>query len=142
MKKFLKVKKKKPEKQKNLNWIKDMDKIRAILDRVTSLFYWHGAVAHTVKDLPAMQETRVQSLGWEDLLEKGMAIPFSILVWRIHGQRSLVGNNPWDHKESETTERPIHTHNLLAPLDSYSPHLPKAGESTTTIENCQVSSSP
>jgi len=60
-----------------------MDKICAILDRLTSLFYWHRAVAHTVKDLPAVQETRVQSLGWEDLLEKGMAIPFSILVWRI-----------------------------------------------------------
>ena len=36
-----------------------------------------------VKDLPAMQETQIQSLGWEDLLEKGMAIHFSILAWRI-----------------------------------------------------------
>ena len=60
-----------------------MDKICAILDRLTSLFYWHGAVAHTVKDLPAMQETRVQSLGWEDLLEKEMATYSSILAWRI-----------------------------------------------------------
>ena len=36
-----------------------------------------------VKNLPAMQETQVQSLGWEDPLEKGVAIPSSILAWRI-----------------------------------------------------------
>ena len=36
-----------------------------------------------VKNLPAMQETQVRSLGWEDLLEKGMAIHSSILAWKI-----------------------------------------------------------
>ena len=36
-----------------------------------------------VKNLPAMQETRVRSLGWEDSLEEGMEIPFSILAWRM-----------------------------------------------------------
>ena len=36
-----------------------------------------------IKNLPALQETSVQSLGWEDPLEKGMATHFSILVWRI-----------------------------------------------------------
>ena len=36
-----------------------------------------------VKNLPAMQETRVQSLGWEEPLEKGMATQSSILAWRI-----------------------------------------------------------
>ena len=36
-----------------------------------------------VKNLPAMQETWVQSLGWEDPLEKGMATCSSILAWRI-----------------------------------------------------------
>ena len=40
-------------------------------------------VAQLVKNLPAMQETWVQSLGWEDPLEKGKATHFSILVWRI-----------------------------------------------------------
>ena len=39
--------------------------------------------AQTVKNLPAMPETWVQSLGQEDPLEKGMATHFSILVWRI-----------------------------------------------------------
>ena len=40
-------------------------------------------VAQSVKDLPAMQETQVQSLGGEDPLEKGMATHSSILAWRI-----------------------------------------------------------
>ena len=49
-----------------------------------------------------MQETRVQSLGQEDTLEKGMATHSSILA---HGQRSLVSYSPWGHKESDMTER-------------------------------------
>ena len=40
-------------------------------------------VAQTVKDLSAMQETRVRSLGWEDPLEKEMAAHSSILAWKI-----------------------------------------------------------
>jgi len=45
-----------------------------------------------VKYLPAMQETWVRSLGWEDPLEKGIATHSSILAWRIPGtERSLVG---------------------------------------------------
>ena len=40
-------------------------------------------VAQMVKDLPAMQETWVQSLGWEGPLEQGMATHSSILAWRI-----------------------------------------------------------
>ena len=40
-------------------------------------------MAQTVKNLPVMQETQVSSLGWEDLLEKGMATHSSILAWRI-----------------------------------------------------------
>ena len=40
-------------------------------------------LAQMVKRLPTMHETRVPSLGWEDLLEKGMATHSSILAWRI-----------------------------------------------------------
>ena len=47
---------------------------------------------------------RVQSLDQEDPLEEGMAVQSSILAWRIHRQRSLVGYSPWGHKESDTTE--------------------------------------
>ena len=50
---------------------------RALSLEVTSL------VAQTVKSLPAVQETWVQSLGWEDPLEKEMATHSSILAWRI-----------------------------------------------------------
>ena len=44
---------------------------------------WASLVAQIVKNLPTMQETQVQSLGQEDLLEKGMATHSSILAWRI-----------------------------------------------------------
>ena len=57
-------------------------------------------VAQTVKNPLAMWETWVQSLGWEDPLEKGKATHSSILAWRIHGRYS-----PWSHKESDTTEQ-------------------------------------
>ena len=40
-------------------------------------------MAQVVKNLPAMQETQIQSLGWEDPLKKGMATCSSILAWRI-----------------------------------------------------------
>ena len=40
-------------------------------------------VAQSVKSLPAVQETQVRFLGWEDLLEKGKAAHFSILAWEI-----------------------------------------------------------
>ena len=44
---------------------------------------WASLVAHLVKNQPAMQETWVRSLGWEDPLEKEMATHYSILAWRI-----------------------------------------------------------
>ena len=44
-----------------------------------------------VKNPPAMQETQVQSLGWEDPLERGMATHSSILAWRIPGTEEPGG---------------------------------------------------
>ena len=46
-------------------------------------YSWASLVAQTLKNPPAMQETWVRSLGWEDLLEQGMATHSSILAWRI-----------------------------------------------------------
>ena len=46
---------------------------------------WASLVAQLVKNLPAMKETWVRSLGWEDPLEKGKATHSSILAWRIPG---------------------------------------------------------
>ena len=62
-------------------------------------------VAQTVKRLSTMQETRVQSLGQEDPLEKEMATHSSTIAGKSHGQKGLVGYIPWGHKESDTTER-------------------------------------
>ena len=60
-------------------------------------------VAQMVKNLPAMQETWVQSLGQEDSLEKEISTPV-FLTGKFHGQRSLVCYSPWGHKDSDMTE--------------------------------------
>ena len=60
------------------------------------------------QELPAMQKTWVQSLGWEDIPEKGMAIHSSILAWRILWTEEpgrLQGYNPRGNKRSDMTER-------------------------------------
>ena len=60
-----------------------------------------------VKKLPAMQvsqQTQIQSLGWEDPLEEGMATPPVCLPGEPHGLRSLEGYSPWSCKESDMTE--------------------------------------
>ena len=58
-------------------------------------YSWAPLVSQLVKNLPAMKETWVQSLGREDYLEKGKATHSSILAWRIS----------WTRKESDTTEQ-------------------------------------
>ena len=55
-------------------------------------------MAQLVKNPPAVWETWVQSLGWEDPLEMGKATHSSILPWRIL-------YSPWGHKELDTTEQ-------------------------------------
>ena len=62
-------------------------------------------VAQVVKHLLAMGVTWVQSLGWEDLLEKGMATHSSTHAWKIPYQLPLAGYSPWCRKESDTTEQ-------------------------------------
>ena len=61
-----------------------------------------------VKNLPAMQETWVQSWGQEDPLEKRMVTHSSILAWQSHGKRDLVGYSLWGRRESDT-EKLTHT---------------------------------
>ena len=53
--------------------------------------FWASLVAQMVKNLSIMRKTWVQSLGWEDLLEKGMATHYSMLTWRI----------PWTEEPGE-----------------------------------------
>ena len=66
---------------------------------------WASLVAQMVMNLLAMQETRIRSLDQEEPLEQGMVPTPVFLPGEFQGQRSLVGYSPWDHKESDTTER-------------------------------------
>ena len=52
-------------------------------------YSWASLVAQMVKNLPAMQETWVQSLGWEDALEEDVVTHSSILTWRIPMDRAI-----------------------------------------------------
>ena len=64
----------------------------------------HSLVAQKVKNLPAVQETQVRSLGWEDALVKGMATHSSILAWRIPWTEGPGGlYSPWGRRESDMT---------------------------------------
>ena len=58
-------------------------------------------MAQLVKSLPTMQESQVQSLGGEDLLEKKMTTHSSILTWKIPWTEEP--GSPWGHKESNMT---------------------------------------
>ena len=57
-----------------------------------------------VKNLPGMQETWVQSLGWEDSLQKGTATHSSILAWRIPRREEPGGLQTQGHQELDSTE--------------------------------------
>ena len=57
-----------------------------------------------VKNLPAIQETWVQSLGWEDPLEREQLLTPVFCTGEFHGQRSMAGYSPQSHKELDTTE--------------------------------------
>ena len=61
-------------------------------------------VALMAKNLPAVEETWVPSLGQEDPLEKGMAPHSRFLPGEFQGQRNLVGYSPWGCKESDMNE--------------------------------------
>ena len=90
-----KVKRKKKEEVKlpgNLIWTHEFTyHLRNIWELVSAVFWagvqqWFSLVLwllNSVKNLPAVQETQVQSMGWEDALEKGMATHPSTLAWRI-----------------------------------------------------------
>ena len=63
---------------------------------------WASLVVETVKNLPAMWKTQVQSLNWEDPLKKGMATHSSILAWKIpcteeSGQLQSMGSQRVGH---------------------------------------------
>ena len=71
-------------------------------------YSWATLVAQLVKNPPAMQETWVGSLGWEDPLEKGKATYLSILPWRIPWTVQSMG------LQSQTRQSDCHFHVLIA----------------------------
>ena len=54
-----------------------------VKNTITEIKNTFEEMAQTAENLPALEETQVRSLGWEDPLEKGMATHFSILAWEI-----------------------------------------------------------
>ena len=76
-------------------------------------YSWASLVAQLVKNPPAMRETWVLSLGWEDPLEKGKATHSSILAWRIQSM---------GHKESDTTE-PLSLHLGMRRCKDWNPEI-------------------
>ena len=77
--------------------------------------FWASLVPQLVKNPPAMWETWVRSLGWEDQLEKEMATYSSIVAWRI----PWTIHSPWGRKESDTTERLSLTHSPTEEHNNY-----------------------
>ena len=65
-------------------------------------YCWPSLVSQLVKNPPAMWETWVQSLGWEDPLEKEQLLILVFWPGEFHGQRSLTGYSLWGHKELDT----------------------------------------
>ena len=68
-------------------------------------------MAQRLKNPPAVQETRIRSLGQEDPLVEEMTTAPVFLPEKSHGQRKLAGCSPKGHKESDTTEH--NTNNIL-----------------------------
>ena len=67
-------------------------------------------MVQTIKNPPAMRETWVPSLGWEDPLEEGMATQSSTLAWRMPWTEEPGGCGPQGRKELDMTEQLTHTH--------------------------------
>ena len=74
--------------RENQSILKEINPEYSLEELMTSL------VAQIVKNPPAIQETWLRSLGWEDPLEEGTATHSSILAWRIPWTEDLVGHSP------------------------------------------------
>ena len=77
-------------------------------------------MAQVVKNLPAMRETWVRSLGWEDPLEEGMATHSSILAWRIHMDRGAWQATVHGVAKSQTRLSDFHFQVTKLSIDSES----------------------
>ena len=71
-----------------------VSKVMSLLFNMLSRFIWASLVTQLVKNPPAIQETSVPFLGWEDPLEEGMATHCSVLAWGIPWTEELEGYSP------------------------------------------------
>ena len=79
--------------------------ISSLIGSELTASYTASLVAQLVKNLPAVQETQVQSVSWEDPLEEEMATHSSTLAWKIPWMEEPgTGHSPWGRKESDMTE--------------------------------------
>ena len=89
---------------------------------------WTSLVAQMVKRLPTMWQTQVQSLGWEDPLEKQMAIHSSILAWEIPwteepGRVQSMGSQRVGHDRGTNTHTHTHTRRQADIISCFDSHL-------------------
>ena len=82
--------------------------LRIIMSYICFCVYMGFSSVSAIKNLPAMQEMSVQSLGQEDSLKEGWLLTPVFLSGEFHGQGSLEGYSPLGCKESSTTERTEH----------------------------------
>ena len=97
-------------------------------------------MAHTVKNLPAMRETQVRSLGQENPLEKELLPTPVFLSGESHRQRSLAGYDSWGGKESDnwaTKQKPYNNPPVLQ-VDSLPAELPGKPIMTPNANNSNV----
>ena len=86
-------------------------------------YSWASLVAQLVKNLPAMREIWVQSLGWEGPLEKGKATPLQYSgLENPHGWRSLAGYSPRSQKEPDTSGRLSTAQHSTRTKAAFEPH--------------------
>ena len=84
-------------------------------------------MAQTVKNLPAMQETQVRSLHWEDPLEKEMATHSNILAWRIPWTEEPGGYSPWNSPGQNTGVGSLSLLQGIFPTQGSNPGHPHCG---------------
>ena len=87
-------------------WLPENDMVIHILRTCLceNIHYFLNVVTQTIKNLLGMQETWVQFLGGEIPWSRKWQPTPVFLPEEFHGQRSLVGYSPWDHKKLDTTE--------------------------------------
>ena len=78
---------------------------------------WASFIAPSVRNLPAVQKTRVRFLGWEDPLEKEMATYSSILAWRISQIEEPGRLQSMGSQESDTIQQLNHHHHHTAVVE-------------------------